>query len=190
MPRPKEFDPDVALEKAMDLFHRQGYEATSMQDLVDEMGVGRGSLYETFGSKQQLFNACLARYGLGLYGYISQLDGAENPLETIRTIVRETAEHQSTVSRGCLMVNTTIELAAHDDVVRAAVGRAWDKIEKAFRVGLERARQAGDLSADKNPRALARFLVTTMHGISVAGKFRDSRAQFKDIADVALSVLE
>lgn len=190
MARPKEFAPDVALDKAMDLFHRQGYERTSMQDLVVEMGIGRGSLYETFGSKQQLFNACLARYGVGLLGYIGQLDGAENPLETIRTIVRETGEHQCSVSRGCLMVNTTIELAPHDEVVRAVVGRAWDQIEKAFRVALEQAQQAGDLAPDKNPRALARFLVTTMHGISVAGKFRDSKAQFRDIADVALSVLE
>jgi TetR/AcrR family transcriptional repressor of nem operon len=190
MARPKEFDPDAALERAMDLFHRQGYEATSMQELVDELGVGRGSLYETFGSKQQLFNACLARYGTGLTDYLAQLSDADKPLDAIRAIIRGTGEHQCAVNKGCLMVNSTVELAPHDEVVQAAVGRAWGKVEAAFRAALERAQADGDLSADKNPRAIARFLVTTMHGMSVAGKYRDSKAQFKDIADVALSVLE
>lgn len=190
--RPREFDRDEALNKAMELFWARGYEATGMKDLLQQMGIGRQSLYDTFGDKHRLFLEAIKHYNLrSTQGMVDQLSATGSPLENIRRTLRGCASHLSDGNcRGCLLTNTLVELAPHDDEVAAAAGSALTRIETAFRKALERAVDQGELPPDANVRALARYFTSTLQGLVVMGKASASRAAIKDVINVALSVLE
>jgi len=96
MARKREFDADEALERAIEVFHRKGFASTSMRDLVDHMGIGRGSLYETFGSKEQLFVRALTRYAdRSLEGMVACLEDADDPLEGIRDLLHKVVDNHA-----------------------------------------------------------------------------------------------
>jgi TetR/AcrR family transcriptional regulator, transcriptional repressor for nem operon len=191
MARQKEFDPDLALEKALEIFWRQGFTATSMQDLVDGMGVGRGSLYETFGSKEALFAKAIDKYSIrALTLMTATIEQSEEPIEAIRGLLQQIAKGSSNDAPcGCFLVNTTVELASHDDALAAQLRTGWGRLEQAFMRGLRRAQKAGDLPATKDPRALSRFLVNTIHGLGVGAKYQLDRRRARDVIDVALDAL-
>ncbi|MBZ4321342.1 TetR/AcrR family transcriptional regulator [Streptomyces huiliensis] len=192
MGRNKEFDPDAALRSALDLFWRKGYEATSMQDLVDHLGVNRGSLYATFGSKHDLYLRALDRYcelkgeaSLELLGS----PGAAVPAvrELIRRYAAETLEDPD--RKGCLVTNTAVEILPGDEQAERRVASALDELETAIAATLVRARNQGELAEGADPRALARFLVTFLQGLRVVGKTADGRRRLEDAVDTALGVL-
>jgi len=187
--RTKEFDPDVALRAAMDLFWRKGYEATSMQDLVDCLGIGRGSIYATFGSKHELYLRALDRYAEQFDGRALDLLSRSGPaLPAVREFVRGFLADALTDSRGCLVTNTAVE-CPEDRPLARRVEFSWDGLETAFASALTRARNQGELAADKDPRALARFLVTFVQGLRVLAKVPDER-RMRDAVDQALTLLD
>lgn len=191
MARTKEFDPDAVLQKAMELFWEKGYEATSMTDLVERLGIARASIYATFGGKRELYLKAYDRYlenGIDIIGLLSQPGPA---LPAVRALVERYAEEaaQDTRHRGCLVVNTAVELAPHDRTLARRVEANWDMIETALASALTRAQAQDELGADKNPRALARFLLTMMQGLRVIGKSSDDPVRPRDAAAQALSVL-
>lgn len=190
--RPREFDRDQALDKAMDLFWTQGYEATGMKDLLQHMGIGRQSLYDTFGDKRSLFLEAVEHYNRYVTQIIvDQLEAEGSPLENIRKMLNGCAKQVSDGNcRGCLLTNTLVELAPHDNEVADASRRVLSRIETAFRRALERASADGELPASADIRALARFFTSTMQGIVVFGKASVSRAAVKDVVKTALSVLD
>jgi TetR/AcrR family transcriptional repressor of nem operon len=186
--RTKEFDPDVALHAAMDLFWRKGYEATSMQDLVDHLGLGRGSIYATFGSKHELFLLALDRYAERFDGRTLDLLSRSGPaLPAVREFVRVFLSEALTDSRGCLVTNTAVE-CPRDQPVARRVEFSWNGLETALASALTRARTQGELAADKDPRALARFLVTFVQGLRVVARVPDER-RMRDAVDQALTLL-
>jgi TetR/AcrR family transcriptional regulator, transcriptional repressor for nem operon len=189
--RTKEFDPDVALRRAMELFWLKGYEATSISDLVEHLGIGRASIYATFGDKHALYMKALDRYienGTGFVGLPSQLGPALPAVrELVERYARESAEDK--LHQGCFVVNSAVELAPHDEAVARRVETNWDLIETALSSALTRAKAQGELSADADPRALARFLLTVMQGMRVIGKGCEDPARLRDTARLALSVL-
>ncbi|AHH95200.1 TetR/AcrR family transcriptional regulator [Kutzneria albida] len=191
MARTKEFDPDAALRAAVDLFWRKGYEATSMQDLVDHLGIGRASIYATFGSKHELYTAALARYGEDAGGQVLDLLGRSGPaLPAVRRLVRTFAE-QSLADpdrKGCLVTNTAVECLPGDRELARLVEASLDQLETALAMALTRARAQGELAEGADPRALARFLLTLLQGIRVIAKTPD-RQRLTDAVDQALSVL-
>ncbi len=193
MVRPKEFDQDEALERAMQVFWKKGYDGTSVQDLVDEMGINRGSLYNTFGDKHTLFLAAIDKYCAQIIGdWFTELRRPDAGLDTIRVFFNGLV-HQATGDqgwRGCLMTNTVIEMAPHDDVVAARVAANLKRIETTFHTVLERAQTQGELNPGKDPRALARFLTGHAQGLLVLCKASPSKAVLEDAASVALSVLD
>ena len=153
MPRPKEFSPDEALAKAMEVFWAQGYEATTVQDLVDAMGINRFSLYDTFGDKRSLFLSALDRYGASIANEsLSALEGAEDGMAAIRAFFLGQVERFSGEEgrRGCLMANCTAELAGRDDDAAERSRRALEGIQRAFRSALGRAQVAGDIGPDRD----------------------------------------
>jgi TetR/AcrR family transcriptional repressor of nem operon len=155
--------------------------------------VGRASLYATYGDKRALFMRALADYADTTIGFfVRRLDAAEDPLAEVRAIFHDIAAFSVCDDGrfGCFLVNSTAELAANDEEVRAFVTRSFERFEDAFTRALERARAAGALAADKNPRALARFLFATIVGIRVMGKARADLAVLEDIASSALACLE
>jgi TetR/AcrR family transcriptional repressor of nem operon len=192
MSRPKEFDPDAALDAALALFWERGYEATSIADLVERLGVNRASLYATFGDKHALYLEALDRYiRTRDPDPVSLLAKPGPALENVRALVRLYARGASSVRgpRGCLVVNTVAELLPRDRAAARRVEASWRTLESALTAALERARSEGDLPADKDPRRTARFILVLLQGIQVMAKGDAAAARVRDAAEVALAAL-
>jgi TetR/AcrR family transcriptional repressor of nem operon len=185
--RAKGFDPDEVLDRAVDLFWRRGYEATSVQDLVDHLGISRVSLYGTFGDKHTLYLRALDRYEERNGVALACLVDDEQPLAALERVFRAAADDPD--RRGCLMVNTATELATLDPAAGEKVAAAMRRAEDGFRATLERARAAGDLPPGRDPAVLARFLVLAYQGVRVLAKAGADPATLDDAVTVALSTL-
>ena len=190
--RPKEFDQQIALKRAMEVFWAHGYEASSVQDLLDAMRISRGSMYDTFGDKHALFSAAIDHYGRTVTcGLEEMLSASGSPLGNIRKVMSRMVEQAlNGECRGCLATNTAVELAQHDPQTAEAVTAILRRIEKAFQRTLQRAVTASELKRTTDTRAHARFLTGTVQGVVVMGKASASRATLKDIVTVALSTLD
>ena len=193
MSRPKEFNPDDAIEKAMQVFWHKGYEATSMEDLLIAMDLNRGSLYDTFGDKRQLFLKVMDRYCTTFVGpKFSLLDQPGPALPTLRRFIIGMIEGglADPQRRGCFISNTVMELSPHEEEIAGTLRQALMMAEDAFFKVLARAKQQGELREDKDPRALARFLTTMMQGTIVMIKAGVSADLVKQTAETALSMLD
>ena len=192
MPRPKEFNPDDAIEKAMQVFWHKGYEATSMEDLLEAMDLNRGSLYDTFGDKRQLFLKVIDRYCTTFASSkFSLLDQPGPALPTLRRFISGMIEGglADPQRRGCLIANTVMELSPHENEIAGTLRQALKMVEDTFFNVLARAKQQGELKNDKDPRALARFLTTMMQGTIVMIKAGASADVVKQTVETALSIL-
>lgn len=191
VPRPREFDTDIVVDRAMDLFWRQGYEATSLQDLTEGLGIGKGSLYGAFGSKDGLYAAALERYCSGhAAGLVALLESATEVRPALRTALRSMADADAAdPERGCLVVNAITERADDPSTART-VGRTMRQLEAALTGALERAKIRGELGPGKEPAALARFLITFVQGLRVMGKARAEPRVIDDAVEVALAALD
>lgn len=194
MARTKEFDPEAALQAALELFWQRGYEATSMSDLVDHLGIGRASIYATFGSKHELYLKALDRYDrAGLEPIMRELSRPGPALPAVRALVRryatEAADDRLRRS-GCLVTNTAAELAPHDPAAARRVERNWDQLETVLHSALLRAQAQDELPAGRDPLALARTLLVLMQGLRVVGKASDDPARVRDAAEQALTLLD
>src|SRR5262245_33016400 len=192
MPRPKEFNPDDAIEKAMEVFWHKGYEATSMEDLLEAMDLNRGSLYDTFGDKRQLFLKVIDRYCHGFVGEkFSLLDQPGPALPALRRFIYSMVEGglADPQRRGCFISNTVMELSPHEKEIAGTLRKALKMAEDAFFKVLARAEHQGELRGDKNLRALAHFLTTMMQGIVVMIKAGTPAAVVKQTAETGLSIL-
>ncbi|MGW3092123.1 TetR/AcrR family transcriptional regulator [Streptomyces sp. NPDC001102] len=194
MARTKEFDPEAALQAALELFWQRGYEATSMSDLVDHLGIGRASIYATFGSKHELYLKALDRYDrAGLEPIMRELSRPGPALPAVRALVRryatEAADDRLRRS-GCLVTNTAAELAPHDAAAARRVERSWDQLETVLHSALLRAQAQGELPAGRDPLALARTLLVLMQGLRVVGKASGDPARVRDAAEQALTLLD
>lgn len=193
MARPRTFDRDAVLDRAMTAFWSKGYEATSIEDLVEKMGIQRGSLYSAFGDKRGLFFAALERYQhVVARELLETLEAPGSGLEAIRRFFRLRVAGALDRRRppGCLMTNSAVELSRRDRGAAARVGGSLAKMEAAFRRALERARAAGEISEGRDLRALARFLTSSAQGLSVMAKAVPERALLEDVVSVVLSALE
>lgn len=176
----------------MDLFWRQGYEATSVHELLEEMGIGRGSLYDTFGDKRALFLAALDRFEETRARQAEEvLTGSAPALEGIRRLFESAVENLTSYEprRGCLLANTAVELAPHDEEIAHRISRYVERTEEAFERTLARARSGGEIPTDRDVRELANFLVNTLHGLRVLAKTGVDRAVLEDAVRVALRAL-
>jgi TetR/AcrR family transcriptional repressor of nem operon len=193
MARVREFDADEAVRRAMDLFWERGYEATSLRDLTDALGIGSGSLYAAFGSKDGLFQAALARYR---QEQAQPLLDALSSDEEIRAVMRRvlgllvTKAVSDEFRRGCLVVNSATERIPRDAGTAAAVRSVLASIREAIEDALRRARQRGELGPDKDPRALAGFFLTFMNGLRVAAKTDPDEHSLTRSMEAALTVLD
>ncbi|MFG3160464.1 TetR/AcrR family transcriptional regulator [Streptomyces sp. NPDC048232] len=194
MARTKEFDPDAALRAALELFWERGYEGTSMSDLVERLGVGRASIYATFGNKRELYLKALARYEEGLLpDLLADLSRPGAALPGVRSLVRRYAAEASADElrlRGCLVTNTAAELAPHDPVAARRVERNWDQLETVLHSTLTRAAAQGELPAGRDPITLARMLLVLLQGMRVVGKASADPARLRDAAEQALALLD
>ncbi|MFC5825207.1 TetR/AcrR family transcriptional regulator [Nonomuraea insulae] len=191
MARTKEFDPDAALQQALELFWERGYEATSMADLVERLGVARASIYATFGGKRELYLKALERY-LEQNNAIEPLSQPGPALPAIRGLfdayVAECLADE--LRRGCMVVNTAVEFAGRDAAVLAKVVVSWAGLETALAGALIRARAQGEIPAGKDPEALARFLLVLLQGIRVLGRADPDPRRLRDAVDQAMIAVQ
>ena len=192
MARTKEFDPDAALRAALELFWARGYEATSLADLVEHMGVARASIYATFGDKRALYLKALDLYGeVTDPGLLARLSAPGPALPAVRDLVKSYAEEAAGENgrRGCFVVNTAVELAPHEPLAARRVQANWDFLETALTSALMRAQAQGELAGESDPRALARLLLVVMQGLRVMGKAGAPPQRLHDAAAQALALL-
>jgi TetR/AcrR family transcriptional repressor of nem operon len=193
MPWQKSFDADAALEKAMAAFWAHGYEATSIQDLVDCMGVNRGSLYATFGDKRSLFLQALRRYDEAhRRAWTDQLAGAASARAAILAAFEDViaAVLDNGRSEGCLLVNTALELSPHDPEIAAIVAGGLREVERFFRRQIERGRASGQISPDVDPEETARALLALLAGLRVFARARPEQPLLHSIARQAAALLD
>jgi TetR/AcrR family transcriptional repressor of nem operon len=192
MARTKEFDPEEALDRALDIFWRRGYEGTSLRDLLEGMDISRQSLYDTFGDKRSLFLKVLARYEtLAMEGMIQLLEG-KGTLTAVRGFAEYfLAEIILDADRGsCLMASTAIEVGRADPEIQTVVKTYFGRVEAAIHAVLANAMEAGQIAEDRDLRALARHLVNALHGLGIMGRAGHSRPALRQMLNGALSVLE
>ena len=191
MARPKEFDIDVVLDRATELFWTKGYEVTSMRDLEEGLGVGRQSLYSTFGDKRDLFLAALDRYAALQQERIEPLLARDAGLAAIRAYFA-TAFSPAACSeprRSCMMLNSVVEFGQADAEVARRYVANQEHIVGAFRHALSGAVRKGELSANIDQNALALFLLSQMYGLVVLSKGGAPPATLERVVATALSAL-
>lgn len=190
MPWEKQFNRDEALDKAMQVFWSRGYAATSMQDLVDSMGVNRGSLYATFGDKHELFLSALRMFDERIRGRLLAKFAADHrPREAMRQLFLF-FQKEATLpggNRGCLLTNTALELAAHDPDAAKIVAEAQTQIEDFFKTQIEAGRAAGEIAAGPPAVVMARGLLASLIGLMVLIRSRPDPDLLKSVVEEALS---
>jgi len=193
MARKKEFDEAAILDKAVDLFWRNGYHATSAQQLVEALGISRSSLYDTYTDKRTLFLKALKqyqdRYETALIQYANQATDAEQGVRGIFSgLLQECAVDE--LNKGCFMVNTSIELSALDPEIGQLVAENKRNVEDALTRLVKKGQDAGQLNTRKTARAFGRFLFGTITALRVAARSRTDKKVLQDIVDVTLSALK
>lgn len=191
MARPREFDQEIVLNQAMEVFWRKGYERTSIQDLVEHTGVHRGSLYDTFGDKNQLFLQCLDLFRSKdrAFGILEEEGESKEVLRRYFDRLIDYALNDDAGRKGCLIANTAMEMGAIDSSISVRVEAFSMDVETSFYKFLMRAQQRGALKKKKNVRELARFLVSIRYGLYVLAKTTTDRKVLEDAANVAMLIM-
>jgi AcrR family transcriptional regulator len=187
--RPREFDIDEALDAAMGVFWRKGYEGASLPDLTGAMGVSAPSLYAAFGSKEGLYRRVLARYDDGPARFMSEALEAPTARAVVERMLRAAADLQTDPRwpKGCLMVRGEGSCGGERaDPLRREIVARLNGGETALRKRLERARSEGDLPPDADPAQLARCVATIKYGMAVQAAGGASREQLHRVIDLML----
>ncbi len=192
MARSKKFNKEEILDKAVELFWTKGYNATSANDLVENLGLSRSSLYDTYGDKRTLFVKSLNRYRTEIVNKMLLL--IENSTDIKKTIeeIFELAIKQdlhSKIPKGCFMVNSAIELSTSDEEVASIVLTNQNDIVVAFEIAILKGQNLGQITTNFNANHLANFLYNSISGIRVAIKYNKDLAIINHIVKVNLAIL-
>ncbi len=193
MARPREFNPEQALDKAMHVFWAKGYRSASLGDLTAAMGISKSSFYETFSSKHELYLSAIHRYDQRMGGWLAGLlEGGTSGRDAIANLFASLIDGALAGDdcRGCLLGNSAIEVSPHDAQVAEAVKRAMKRIAKAFYKAVVRGQDEGGISPHHEARSLARYLLSSVNGLLVVAKANPDRDILEDIARVTLSALD
>jgi AcrR family transcriptional regulator len=187
--RPREFDEDKALEAAMRVFWRDGYEGASLTNLTAAMGINRPSLYAAFGDKEGLFRRVVERYEKGPAAYVTDSLNERNARVAIERLLNAVVESTTCPEnpRGCLLVHGELTAARGCETVRELLAQHRDAGERAVRSRLRRAQAEGELPAGVDAGDLARYIVTVMRGLSVEAASGATRAQLRRVVRTAMN---
>lgn len=193
MPRPRAFDPADVLAAAQRVFRAKGYEAASVQDLVDATGLSRSSLYAAFGDKHGLYLAVLDRYAAEGRRALQDLCGCTSPLGAARAylsrVASEPAEGEG-VPLGCLMVNAAAECASRDPETARRAGDTRRGMAQTFERLVRDAQEAGEVAPDGDPVALAHFLTGAVYGLQGLKKAGAEAEALESVVETTLRALE
>ncbi len=191
MARPSEFDRDEVLQRAMEVFWRQGFEATGMPHLVEAMGIGRQSLYNAFESKRGLFLEALRLYQAERSKSLQKvLAAAPSPLAGIETLLTSIATSSGVArTRGCMSVNTAAEIGTSDNEVADILKRGAQQSKADIASALAQAQQLGELPATLEAAAAADFVLTVMRGLRLSAKAGAPVTETRNVVRMAMSAL-
>lgn len=190
MARHKEFEIHKVLDKAMYLFWTQGYEKTSMKELVDTMGVHRKSIYDTFGDKHALFIQALERYQFLQTQYLQSLIEKKAPVkERIRIFLANTIDNKD-LPKGCLMVNSGVELGTLDSEVSTFVENGYNHTEQYLRALIIAGQTNGEIKADCDAEFLSHYFMNAWLGLRTMVKTTADQQRLNGIVDTTLRILE
>jgi TetR/AcrR family transcriptional repressor of nem operon len=187
--RPRSFDTEAAVERAMGVFWSRGYHAAALPDLLRATKLSRGSLYAAFGGKHALFLRALDRYVADALARIDvELGPRHAPVDSLRTFLAGYVDRTSGASgrRGCLLVATAMELAGHDSDVEGRIRGFFKAMEARVADALSRAKTAGKLADGVEPSSAARILVCFVEGLRVVGKTAPTRNASQATVDALL----
>ncbi len=186
----KQFNQDLVLEQAMEVFWSKGYEGTSISDLTQVTGLGRGSLYGTFGGKEQLFLAVLDRYADQFQAAIVEQLNHPDPDQALEGMFEVMIERMSNPKypRGCLNTNTCVGMSGKSEMIERKIAERLGGLESAIYQVLRKAQAQQKLPTEQDLRALARFLVAVSQGMAVLNKTFADPCVIRDVAKVALSI--
>jgi TetR/AcrR family transcriptional repressor of nem operon len=192
MGRQKQFDPEAALERAMEVFWQKGYQNTSVSELLAAMGINRWSMYETFGGKQELFLASLRlyrrRWSQLIADHLSQPGSAKAALtRLLREMGRQVTSDK--LGRGCLIANSAVELRYLDPEAAQLVRGSLDSLEDGFVRALRCAAADGEIEGGRDPRQLSRFLLASMNGIRDVAKMGGDRKRIDELVETLVSLI-
>ncbi len=190
MARAKEFDYERTLDKAKRVFWEKGYQATSIQDLVQATGVNRASLYGTFGGKRELFLRSLQQFQCRNDQFVCNVaPGLQPGFDKIRAVFQNAARQTLNDPRGCLLINSVAELSTHDGEVLGLGKGAREQVEAFFSTCLKAARTGGEIARGRDLRSLARFLTNSLFGLRLMAKMQPNRRLVDDIVATTLAAL-
>lgn len=177
----------------MHLFWKNGFYATSMQDLVTHLQINRASIYDTYGDKMQLFLKAFSHYRKTSLSDLKMFLYSHNSVkEGFKKLFLSIAEEEETDKGniGCFVVNTTTELTAHDDVIKSIIQNNQDMFVNVFLDHLKRGVESGEISPEKDLESLALFLFTLNNGIKVLNRTNTSTTALKKMVESALTILD
>ena len=191
MGRPRSFDIDSALDRALQVFWRKGYEGASLSDLTKAVGVNRPSLYAAFGDKEALFRKALDRYLHGPAAYTREALKEPTARAVIERLLRGAAAVNAAPRNpgGCLMVQGALACGDAANSIRQELNACRAAGEAAIRRRLQHAKSEGDLPADTDPADLARYVATILHGMAVQAAGGASRGKLQRLVAMALRTL-
>ncbi len=187
--RPRSFDTEAAVARAMNVFWSRGYHGTALPDLLSATKLSRGSLYAAFGGKHALFVRAFDRYIADALARIDvELDPRHAPVDGLRTFLAGYVDRTSGANgrRGCLLVATAMELAGHDSDVEVRIRSFFKAMETKLAGAFSRAKAAGELASGVEPASAARILVCFVEGLRVTGKTGPTRSSSQATADALL----
>lgn len=193
MARTKNFNEQEVLEKALGLFWKKGYHATSIQDLVNHLGINRASMYDTWGDKHKLFLAALKLYRKQHSSALLELIRSENPARDVIKdfmlyAIKEDSDKQK--RNGCFILNSTTELADRDEAVGQLSGENRTTVIKVLTAIIDEGKTEGDITSTQNSEDLATYFFSVISGIQLLRQTKASEKMLKNTVNIALSALD
>ncbi len=188
--RPRVFDVDEALEKALRIFWARGYEGASLAELTETLGINKPSLYAAFGNKEELFEKALIRYASGPVAFVSDAVKEPTARNVAEAVLYKAAEFLTDPSHplGCMIVQGALSSGESAELVRNILIKYRSSYENLLAERFKKAKNDGDLSNDDNPKDLAKYLATLHQGMSVQATSGATKDELLKIADLALKV--
>ncbi|MFY0255109.1 TetR/AcrR family transcriptional regulator [Chitinophaga sp. 30R24] len=188
--RPKIFDDEEVIRKATEVFWRQGYEATSTEDLLTAMGIGKGSFYLAFkGGKKELFEKALQQFSENAIARFKQgLNATDNPIAYIKEFFLSNTQKMQ--QRGCFFGNTVAELSNTNALLMKKATHHLQMLEALFQEALQRGKQQGLLKSDKDPVLLARLLLNNWNGLGITRRMYPDNETLYELIEMQLKMLD
>lgn len=188
--RPRVFDMDEALEKALKIFWDRGYEGASLAELTETLGINKPSLYAAFGNKEELFKKALTKYAEGPVAFVNKVIKEPTARKVAENFLLRAADFLTDAShpKGCMIVQGALSSGESTEMIKSLLMQYRASYESLLAKRFEQAKVDGDLPSDANPKYLAKYLATVHQGMSVQATSGASKNELIEIAKLALGI--